>query len=75
MKRSLYPAIILAAFLCLTGCSDKGDGKRSDELPENSVAKVVSAPSWEQELEERDRSIKTDGKFVYDDDVILTTAE
>ncbi len=75
MKRSLYPAIILAAFLCLTGCSDKGDGTRSDELPENSVAKVVSAPSWEQELEERDRSIKTDGKFVYDDDVILTTAE
>ena len=75
MKNKSFIAFMLMMMLGMTACSDKSIGKADDELTADSVSKEIVTPEWEEELENRDRSIETNGKFVYDDDVILTSAE
>lgn len=72
MKKIISLLLVFGSIVCFASCSDKGK-TASDEL--SSAAEESSDNSREDQLKIRDRSIETDGQFVFDEDEILTGAE
>ncbi len=77
MKKILLAGILSALTAASAGCSDTGKGnKAADEISNGSpVENAQPEDSISEDLKVRERSIETDGKFVFDDDNILTDGE
>ena len=76
MKKILLAAVLSALTIVSVGCSDSSKGGAADQLEKGApVEDAEPTDNISSDLKARERSIETDGKFVYDDDKILSDGE
>ena len=75
MKKILLAALLSVMTISSVGCSEN-DADPADQLSRGAPVKDAQPEdSISSDLKVRERSIETDGKFVYDDDKILSDGE